>query len=324
MIFVKYILNFTIIFFLLAGSWAEAETAEDWVNYGNLLYSQGKYEEAIPYYDAAIEMSPSYIRPWYNKGNALYVLGRYEEAIKCYDKILEIDPTYFMAMQYKLKALEAISQSGNVSSGSTEVNDTALQAQNPNVYTGPAVKWDRSMYNNYTYESFSDFRSSDSIIDTENIDTELFCAAIFYATNKERVTEGLPAFEYYYNLECSAQLHANDMVTRFFYAHENPFEPQKKTPSDRMALFDITSGSRSENIAVIGVNPEDTYNSLAQRLLIMWMNSPGHRANILDQTLFLLGCGAAFYYDKENADLPCFKCVQNFCSMKTDDPNPFN
>jgi len=318
MIFVKYILNVTIISFLLAGLAAEAETAEDWVKYGNLLYSQGKYEEAIPYYDAAIEMNPSYIRPWYNKGNALYVLGRYEEAIKCYDKILEIDPNYFMAMQYKLKALEAISQA----SGPTEVNDTALQTQNLNVYTGPTVKWDCSMYNTYTYESFSDFRSSDSIIDTENIDTELFCAAIFYATNKARVAEGLPAFEYYYNLECSARLHADDMVTRFFYAHENPCDPKKKTPSDRMALFDITAGCRGENIALIGVNPEDTYNTLAQRLLIIWMNSPGHRANILLQDYVYLGCGAAFYYDKENANCPTFKCVQNFCSVKAT-PNPY-
>jgi tetratricopeptide (TPR) repeat protein len=50
------------------------------------------HEEAIAYYDKALELNPKYVTTWNNKGFALDQLGLYEEAIECYDKALEIDP----------------------------------------------------------------------------------------------------------------------------------------------------------------------------------------------------------------------------------------
>ena len=307
MTFCKYFSILTIACFFLFSLPVSAESEEEWVRYGNRLYSQGKYEEAIPYYNAAIEINPNYVRAWYNKGSALYALGRYEEALECYNKVLELDISHGLSVQYRQMTLAAIAEKE-----ADSLPEDTSQLQNISVYDGPRVKWDVSMYGDYTYETFRDFKTFESIVDTENFDTELFCAAIFYTTNIERINEGGTPFEYYYSLECSAQLHAFDMATRFFYSHENPHDPQKKNPADRMAIFGITSGYPGENIAVAIVRPGDTYSSLAKSLLVQWMNSPGHRANILAEEFEFLGCGAALYCDSLDNNHPKVKCVQNF------------
>ncbi len=54
----------------------------------------GRYDEAIRYYDKALEIDPEYVYAWNGKGCALDYLRRYDEAIRCYDKALEIGPKY--------------------------------------------------------------------------------------------------------------------------------------------------------------------------------------------------------------------------------------
>jgi tetratricopeptide (TPR) repeat protein len=52
----------------------------------------GKYEEAIKYYDKAIEIDPNYAGAWYGKGSALQKLKQYKEAIECSAKAIELNP----------------------------------------------------------------------------------------------------------------------------------------------------------------------------------------------------------------------------------------
>lgn len=59
---------------------------------GFIFYKQGKYDEALRYYDKAITIKPDYADAWNSKGLSLFILGKHEEAIKCYDKAIEIDP----------------------------------------------------------------------------------------------------------------------------------------------------------------------------------------------------------------------------------------
>ena len=52
----------------------------------------GKHEEAITYFDKALETNPRYAWAWLYKGTSLTALGRWREAMTCYDRALEINP----------------------------------------------------------------------------------------------------------------------------------------------------------------------------------------------------------------------------------------
>lgn len=56
-----------------------------WLEQGNQLFSQGKYEEAIQFYDKLIEVDPQASSAWIGKGKSLDALGKYDEAIKCFE-----------------------------------------------------------------------------------------------------------------------------------------------------------------------------------------------------------------------------------------------
>ena len=56
-----------------------------------------------------------------------------------------------------------------------------------------------------------------------------------------------------------------------------------------------------------------TYSEMAKSVVDSWMNSPGHRANILNPDYFYLGCGCAPYEDKKDGySVTYFKLTQNF------------
>ena len=59
---------------------------------GATLLALGRYEEAIVYFDKALEIDPNDTMALYNKGTALLALGRSEEAIVCFDKAIQINP----------------------------------------------------------------------------------------------------------------------------------------------------------------------------------------------------------------------------------------
>jgi tetratricopeptide (TPR) repeat protein len=72
---------------------------------GNIKALNHWYEEAIEYYDKAIEINPHHELVWYNKGMSLYNLNRNNEAIECLDKAIEINPQNDTAWSNKANAL---------------------------------------------------------------------------------------------------------------------------------------------------------------------------------------------------------------------------
>jgi len=72
-----------------------------WLNKGNNLYAENKYEEAIDSYKKSIDIDPKNANAWYNIGLILEELKRHEESLFYHKKALEIDPKYFNAWYSK-------------------------------------------------------------------------------------------------------------------------------------------------------------------------------------------------------------------------------
>ena len=64
----------------------------DQITKGASLYSAGRYENALKYFDSALEIKPDCVEALINKGTTLLSLDKYEDAIKCYKTVLEINP----------------------------------------------------------------------------------------------------------------------------------------------------------------------------------------------------------------------------------------
>ncbi|NJL43417.1 MAG: tetratricopeptide repeat protein, partial [Pseudanabaena sp. SU_2_4] len=89
--------------FLLAQS-----SAENFLNRGDSLYEQGRYQEALVYYDRAIQLKPDYAHAWNKRGNTLNELKRYQEALASFDRALQLVPNYFEAWYNRGNALDEL------------------------------------------------------------------------------------------------------------------------------------------------------------------------------------------------------------------------
>ena len=93
---------------------------------------------------------------------------------------------------------------------------------------------------------------------------------VFDLVNQIREENGLEPFVHNETLAQVARAHSQDMIDRDFFDHNNP---DGKSPFDRMTAAGIRWSMAAENIAGGQRTPEEVVES--------WMNSPGHRANIL-------------------------------------------
>jgi len=65
---------------------------QEHVQKGDKFVDDGKYEEALFYYEEALTLEPNEPDLLNKKGVALRSLGRYDEAIECFNKSLKISP----------------------------------------------------------------------------------------------------------------------------------------------------------------------------------------------------------------------------------------
>lgn len=119
-------------------------------------------------------------------------------------------------------------------------------------------------------------------------------ARIVALTNVERMQRGLAPLRLDDSLVHEARDHSEEMIRLDYFAHESPTEGLH-TVSDRAALAGCTDIEVGENIAYYrGYSLE----AAARRVVSDWMNSPGHRANILRPTYTSIGIGIAFDRNK--------------------------
>lgn len=110
-------------------------------------------------------------------------------------------------------------------------------------------------------------------------DTSSPAYKVFELTNKERQGLGGTAFVFDAKLSAVAQAHAEDMAKRNFFNHTNP---DGKSPFQRMSAAGIGYSTAGENIAL---------NSSPEGAVRAWMNSAGHRRNILNASFKKIGVG---------------------------------
>ena len=98
--------------------------------------------------------------------------------------------------------------------------------------------------------------------------------------NKERAKVGLAALTMDSALTKVAQAKSQDMKDNNYFSHTSP---TYGSPFDMMKKFGISYKSAGENIA--------KGQTSAQQVVEAWMNSEGHRANILDEKFTHIGVG---------------------------------
>ncbi|MGW0949314.1 CAP domain-containing protein [Streptomyces sp. NPDC002623] len=107
-------------------------------------------------------------------------------------------------------------------------------------------------------------------------------AEVVDLTNRERARAGLRPLAVDRLLTTAAQAYSADMAARAFYSHTSPEGSQ---PWDRAAAAGSTLRTIGENIAC--------GQRSAAEVVDGWMNSPGHRANILKPAFTHIGVGFA-------------------------------
>lgn len=139
----------------------------------------------------------------------------------------------------------------------------------------------------------------------------LTSAGVITWTNLQREQNGLPPLLQQSQLDQAARLKLDDMFQKQYFAHESP---TGEGPGEVVAKAGFAYLTVGENLALGDfANDEDLVNG--------WMNSPGHRANILHQTFTHIGvaAGKGMYEGRET-----WMAVQEFGVPKSACAEPDN
>ena len=102
---------------------------------------------------------------------------------------------------------------------------------------------------------------------------------VFDLINKQRTSNGLAALKMDSEVQRVARIKAQDMVNNNYFSHTSP---TYGSPFDMLKSFGISYKTAGENIAG---------NSSNSAAVNAWMNSSGHRANILNSSFNYTGIG---------------------------------
>ncbi|MCS7068094.1 MAG: CAP domain-containing protein [Meiothermus sp.] len=108
---------------------------------------------------------------------------------------------------------------------------------------------------------------------------------VLQRTNQARTEHGLRPLQWDALAHKAALAHAQDMLRRNFFAHQNP---DGQGAADRLRAIGVLEVMVGENLASFDGYPDA---EIPRRALVGWMNSPGHRANLLKPEFTHLGVG---------------------------------
>lgn len=131
----------------------------------------------------------------------------------------------------------------------------------------------------------SETPSDEPVVSDSNYIAEIE-QAIFQRVNQERAAAGLPALSYNTTMEHYARIKSKDMGDNGYFSHE---DLQGKLITEQMKADGVSYRAWGENIAYIQGMSDN--NALATKFMDNWMNSSGHRANILSTNFSSIGIG---------------------------------
>lgn len=98
--------------------------------------------------------------------------------------------------------------------------------------------------------------------------------------NKERASRNLPTLKYNWEVSRVARTKSEDMQKNNYFNHTSP---TYGSPFEMLKKFNIKYSTAGENIA--------KGQTTAEKVMTSWMNSEGHRANILSPNFTEIGVG---------------------------------
>jgi uncharacterized protein YkwD len=104
--------------------------------------------------------------------------------------------------------------------------------------------------------------------------------ALISYINQERANQGIAPLTVSSQLTAAARQHSRDMACNDFFNHQGS---DGSSPFGRIASSGYNYSAAAENIFAGSVT--------SQQAFISWMNSPGHRANMLNPVYIHIGVG---------------------------------
>ena len=137
------------------------------------------------------------------------------------------------------------------------------------------------LYNIHSTANSNNYGNGDSTNKvSQNSNLSANAQEVIKLVNKERNAAGLSALAENSRLSEVAQAKAEDMMKNGYFSH---ISPTYGSPFEMMKTFGITYRSAGANIAKGQKTPAAVMNG--------WMNSSGHRANILNASYEQIGVG---------------------------------
>jgi uncharacterized protein YkwD len=137
-------------------------------------------------------------------------------------------------------------------------------------------------------------------VSLDHPDTAVLATAIFAETNRARAANGMPPLRRVAQLDSAAAEQALHMALVLHLEHSNPL-PGERTVAERVTRTGFQAAHVAENAAMWPAKPPAasgreayTYSQLAAVIVQGWMDSPGHRLNLLDAGNTCIGCSARF------------------------------
>lgn len=197
-------------------------------------------------------------------------------------------------------------------------------------------------FTNYTAAAFQKLPMATNLIDPAKLNRDLLDAAVLHETNERRRAHGLPPLAFSAPARQAARLQSQAMAQHAFVGHGNPNAAQK-TMADRARLAGLQPQFLAENVASTFARdyrsgekfyvrdengrtiysrtptgpmvPMRSYIEAAKALLDNWMNSPGHRENILHRAPAYLG--TACEPEPGTSEMAKLYCTQVFFTPLT-------